>query len=413
MDLVSYIKENLQIVSEGGASGHMKHIVDYDELTLDELKGLIYNLFNGRIEDMTEKVDGTNIQASMNEHGQVVFVRNKGDLNSERGGMSVDDMVNKWKDSPSVQKTFVESGRKIEEVFSQLPLSFFNPEDGVRVFVNCECLTAGTTNIMPYVSSNVMFHDLWRYELTETGWEHVETTKNGLDKLEKAAEKVDGAQITPKVIVDAVQASDRLVKWYMAQCNAIFKSEKLGYRGTIRDYKQARFRRWMSDNAPWALDSEAGMNILYDRVVDGVKAVNIRDLKKMYPGHEDEIDKIEKTNGKEIAKYTLKDLDDLFLRMSNEVISITKGFINDGHADEVIRELEQNLKDTVDDIKSDSTAKESTKTKLVQQLERLANLDNKINAAEGIVFRYKGKLMKCTGAFAPVNQILGSLKFNR
>jgi len=30
---------------------------------------------------------------------------------------------------------------------------------------------------------------------------------------------------------------------------------------------------------------------------------------------------------------------------------------------------------------------------------------------EGVVFRYKGKLYKLTGAFAPVNQILGYLRF--
>jgi hypothetical protein len=30
---------------------------------------------------------------------------------------------------------------------------------------------------------------------------------------------------------------------------------------------------------------------------------------------------------------------------------------------------------------------------------------------EGVVFRYKGKLYKLTGAFAPVNQLLGYLRF--
>jgi hypothetical protein len=29
------------------------------------------------------------------------------------------------------------------------------------------------------------------------------------------------------------------------------------------------------------------------------------------------------------------------------------------------------------------------------------------------VFRYKGKIMKCTGSFAALNQLLGMTKFNR
>ena len=32
---------------------------------------------------------------------------------------------------------------------------------------------------------------------------------------------------------------------------------------------------------------------------------------------------------------------------------------------------------------------------------------------EGVVFTYKGKVYKLTGTFAPVNQILGMLKYAR
>ena len=50
---------------------------------------------------------------------------------------------------------------------------------------------------------------------------------------------------------------------------------------------------------------------------------------------------------------------------------------------------------------------------LKQQLEKLNSLGglNKIVPVEGIVFKYKGKTYKFTGAFAPVNQILGLVSF--
>ena len=47
---------------------------------------------------------------------------------------------------------------------------------------------------------------------------------------------------------------------------------------------------------------------------------------------------------------------------------------------------------------------------MVRSLQRLNKLGNKLNAAEGIVFQYKGKLMKMTGSFSSLNQILG-IKF--
>ena len=37
--------------------------------------------------------------------------------------------------------------------------------------------------------------------------------------------------------------------------------------------------------------------------------------------------------------------------------------------------------------------------------------EDSINAVEGIVFSYKGKVMKMTGSFAPLNRIL-NLRFN-
>ena len=51
--------------------------------------------------------------------------------------------------------------------------------------------------------------------------------------------------------------------------------------------------------------------------------------------------------------------------------------------------------------------------KLKIQIEKLEAIggSSSIVPSEGLVFKYKGDIYKFTGAFAPVNQILGSLKF--
>ena len=67
----------------------MAHIIDETDFTCQDLLNLIDDLFGGKITTATEKLDGTNIQASMNDKGEVIFIRNKGDLNSERGGMTI------------------------------------------------------------------------------------------------------------------------------------------------------------------------------------------------------------------------------------------------------------------------------------------------------------------------------------
>ena len=51
--------------------------------------------------------------------------------------------------------------------------------------------------------------------------------------------------------------------------------------------------------------------------------------------------------------------------------------------------------------------------KLKAQLEKLEAIGgmDAIVPSEGIVFKYKGKTYKFTGAFAPVNQISGLINF--
>ena len=50
---------------------------------------------------------------------------------------------------------------------------------------------------------------------------------------------------------------------------------------------------------------------------------------------------------------------------------------------------------------------------LARELERLKDIGgmSAIVPTEGLVFKYNGKLYKLTGAFAPINQILGYLRF--
>ena len=48
-----------------------------------------------------------------------------------------------------------------------------------------------------------------------------------------------------------------------------------------------------------------------------------------------------------------------------------------------------------------------SKKKLELNLARLAEVDNDLASVEGIVFKWNGRIMKITGSFAPLNQILG------
>lgn len=107
-------------------------------------------------------------------------------------------------------------------------------------------------------------------------------------------------------------------------------------------------------------------------------------------------------------------LDKLFIRLGNDVIKLCQGLSNSGDdAARAVATLAQDLKTTIAEIRANGT--DDSKAKLTKQIGRLVGGEDNtvINPTEGIVFSYKGKLMKLTGSFGPLNQILGSIKFGK
>ena len=407
------MKDLYTYLIEGGASGHMAHPYDYTEFTLRDLKGLIRNLFSGKIEDITEKIDGTNIQATMNQQGQVVFIRNKTDLNSELGGMTIDDMARKWEAKPAVAKTFLTAGHIITEVFEQIGPKFFNPSDNKKLVLNCECVTEGKTNVLYYNSSQVDFHDIWVYEKNEEGkWENTDVTKTGLDTIQKACEKVDNAQITPKLIIKVQQDSEDILVSFIKKLDRIFKDANCKEMSTVDDWKFSRFVSYCKEHeewTDWVLKSEEGTRLLYRRWFYDDKTVNIKKICELYPEDANNVRAVDKKERKQWVASVMEPLDNFFIELGNSIIELCDGILNQDSKAEIVKKLKTDLEDAVSEIELNGD--DDANQKMTKQLTRLEGIG--LNATEGIVFRYKGKLMKCTGSFAALNQLLGMTKFNR
>lgn len=407
--LTNFLIEN-NILNEGGMSGHLAHPIDFSFFTALDLKQLVKDIFSGKIEDVTEKIDGTNIQATMNKDGEVVFIRNLGDLNSELGGMTVNDMAKKWASNPSVADTFVKAGKTIKKVFTKVGTDFFNPDDQTRLIVNCECVNAGVTNIMPYASARVSFHDIWVYKYMSGTWSNVDITKKGLDVIEKACEGVDNAKLTPKVIIEMTEKSDELIEKYCDMIDELFgRDDKL----SIDAWKYRKFETIVAERYPWIAKDKTAMRALFDRWFSGNKSTNLRDLKKIYNDEVSSLGELEKGIYKDIVSEIIEPLDTIFLQLGNDVIRLCAGLLNGSKNDSVLKKIQDDMRKVIKDVKSEGSS--TSQAKLVKQLKRLERLggDQSINSCEGVVFRYKGKLMKLTGSFACVNQILGTIKFGR
>ena len=414
--LSQYFIEKLSVqepLLEGGASGHMLHPYDVDEFTGYDIEELIRTMFGGKMEGMTEKMDGFGMQASMNPKGDVVFIRNKTNLNSEKGGMTLDDFTTQWAENPKALDNYTRGGKIIEAVFRKIGPEWFNPELTKRRVVNCECILAGTTNTIPYASDQVDFHNIWIYELDPdkgSEWVNTEVTKKGLDVLEKACEGIDNAKITPPVIIKYSEETARLEKKWLSEWQKFLKQCDCAPDVTIEGLKYSLFFKWVEKYEPWiGADHKAAIDCCRRWLFGDKKSADLKTLKAIYQDNLDTFVKLDKSPSK-IVNTVLTPLQNFFYGMGADVIKVTSGFVNDGQ-DGTIKTLLGDLKVATDKIRREGSLEDNEF--LQKWLDVLKEIgEENLKSAEGIVFSYKGKMMKWTGGFVPLNRIIGYSKYN-
>ena len=79
--------------------------------------------------------------------------------------------------------------------------------------------------------------------------------------------------------------------------------------------------------------------------------------------------------------------------------------------DKAAQKIRQDVAKALKDLQKPDNVSKLEKLKIqIEKLEAIGG-SSSIVPSEGLVFKYKGNIYKFTGAFAPINQILGSLKF--
>ena len=391
------------MIYEGGAGGHMAHPIDYTDFTGNELKNLVIDLFSGKVETMKEKLDGMNINATMNEHGEVVFIRNNSNLNSEKGGMSIDDMVEKWAEKEHQKRVFTQAGNIITTIFKKLGVKYFNPDNNTRKVINCECIVEGKTNVMPYAKDRVAFHGYKIYERGvnkkgEPAWIEKDEVEGGVDDIYKVAEGIDAAKPRPNLVIKSLEDGNKFAQQFIKSIDRLFDNEGLTLDNTIEEWKFKRFEKYKPE---WL---DKNVKEIFNRWFNNDKSFKASELKKVYPDHYDEVkdDKF----GKPFISKVMEPLDNLFLAIGNELIDLLDGFTNKDSHNKVIDTLKNDMKETIEFVKQSGSTE--IQDKVEKNLNRLQALGDKYNSAEGVVFMYKGRLMKMTGSFAAINQILGT-----
>ena len=124
------------------------------------------------------------------------------------------------------------------------------------------------------------------------------------------------------------------------------------------------------------------------------------------------VKKYDKEDVKKKYKENIKPFEDLFLELGATIIKNANNFVAANPSDEAQRLRAYLDKETTKIRKGGGVDQIKRVEDLLAKLDRIGGLDS-IYPSEGIVFRYNGKLYKLTGAFAPLNQLLGIIKYGR
>ena len=404
------VKEGL--ITEGGAYGHMAHPFDTEmNLTFGDLKTIISNALNGKLEFTREKTDGQALAISWRDDKGLIAARNGGHLkNSGENALDISGVASKFQGRGGLTDAYNFAMEDLSKAIKGLSKAqrdkVFNQGSS---FMNIEVIFPTSVNVIPYGQPLLVFHGTMDYD--ENGKAIGADTSSArilagmIKQINQDVQKNYTIQGPPVVNLPQSVELSKLQGKYYSQLNKVQKEFKLKDSNGVADYHQAWWEQYVDKNSPSTLDNKTKMGLVkrwafFDNSYR-LNKKNISDSKVLAWAT-----KTDKQDKAKISKTNLRKFEDIFLGVGADVLSFMGSALT-VNPDKAVRDMKKRLDSTIKDVQKSGDPKKIAKLKM--ELERLAAVGgkDKIVPNEGIVFTYKGGTYKLTGTFASLNQILG------
>jgi hypothetical protein len=404
------IKENINesLLLEGGAYGHMSHPFDIEmNLTFGDLKQIVVRALNGDLELAREKTDGQALAVSW-VNGRLVAARNKSHLkNKGVGAMTIGQVADKFAGRGGLTDAYNFAMQDLSKAIAALsePQRKKIFKDGSS-FMNLEVIYPTSVNVIPYNQPLLVFHGTFDYDIDGTivgENQQAATILGGMIKQVNA--HVQSKYTIQGPPINKLPKSEHLSKLqgkYLGMISKLQNEFKLADSDGVADYHQAWWTDFVEKKAK-KLDYQQKIGLI-KRWAFGDKGFRIAEIT------DDKIrawaDTTDKQDQQKIGKQNLMRFEEIFLGVGADVLSFMDSVLT-ANPDSAKRQMVARLQSTISQVKASGDPKKIEKLKL--ELSRLNALGGfeKIVPNEGIVFVYGGNTYKLTGAFAPLNQILG------
>ena len=417
------LEDEVNLLSEGGAYGHMNHPFDDKNLTFGDLKKIIIDGLGGNLDredGVTEKLDGQNLMISWKD-GKLVTARNKGQLkNFGEKAMTTRGVASKFAGRGDIKNAFVFAMKDLSKSIGAL--SDAQKEkifgDGKK-WMNLEVMWPKSSNVIDYDKAQIVFHGTLEYDDSGNPIGQPKGSARMLAGMIKQVNqhiqkhyKIGKPQF---LSVPKSQNFDTKKKTFLSRLSKLQKEYALKDNDTLALYHQKYWEEFIHN-----AEKQFGVKITnksYKSLVKrwaffdkSYKIPQIRKDLKKYPDFLDWVLTTDKVDHQKMVKQNMRPFEVLFFAVGTEILKNISGYLA-ASPDAAVQKIRKDVIGAISKVKSGKDIKKIETLKLqLDKLNRIGGLKS-IVPTEGIVFKYKGKTYKFTGAFAPVNQILGLLNF--
>lgn len=397
----------------GGASGHLYHLWENPELTFGEIKDIIRAGSEGKLERVSEKIDGMNVVFTWdNASNDLRVARSGGDI--KRGGMDAETLAKKFFGRGNVEAAFNSAFSVLRDAIGSLSAQTRADVFGHRAnrWYSTEIVYAENPNVISYDSNSVVFHGWPVFDVSDDGTVSKSDDDRGIAVLTQHVEQMQRAVtarnwrvrgptiMRMKKLSDGSAAKDALRSLELAQ-----QAANVGDSDTIETY----LVNLVADEASRLRLSKKATEAIVARCVGTEGAPSLVVIKKLVPAAVyPQVNDFVKASPK-LLKSLIAPVEAAIQRFAVEVLrGMHSTLVGDPSAE--IARIRGELAAAVKAIETSSEP--AALDVLRRHLGRLGNVED-IVAMEGIVFLYKGNAYKFTGSFAAANQILGMFRYSR
>ena len=416
------LNKEVKLIIEGGAYGHMNHPFDDKNLTFSDLKQIIINGLGGdlnREDNVTEKLDGQNLMISW-VNGKLVTARNKGQLkNYGATAMDTAGVAAKFAGRGDIKKAFVFAMRDLSKAVGKLTDAQKEKVFGNgKRWMNLEIIYPASTNVIDYDKTEIIFHGTLEYN--ESGraiGQPKDSARMLAGMIKQVNQNVQKKYNIGKpnfLKVPKVQDFSKKKQGFISRLDKLKREFALKDNDTLAKYHQSFWEEFIF-NAAKQYNYNIPNNILVDltkRWAFFDKSYSVQDMRKEID-NKDFLDwalSFDKTDHKKYVKDNMKPFEILFLDVGTQILKNMSGFLA-ASPKSAVQKIRKDVVKAINTVsKSKDVKKINTLKAQIEKLEAIGGLSS-IVPSEGIVFKYKGNTYKFTGAFAPVNQIVGLLNF--